>query len=97
MKRAPILILTTRATVDDITESHALGIDMKNRAVRGVQFLVDEAGQKTAVLIDLKKNSGLWEDIYDAALARERETEPRESLQEVKARLQQAGKLPRGR
>ena len=70
---------------------------MKNGAVRGVQFLVDETGQKTAVLIDLKKNSALWEDIYDAALARARETEPRESLQEVEARLQQAGKLPRGR
>ena len=79
------------------TESHTLETDMKNGAVRGVQFLVDEAGQKTAVLIDLKKNSALWEDIYDAALARERETEPRESLPEVKARLQQAGKLPRGR
>ena len=70
---------------------------MKNGAVRGVQFLVDEGGQKTAVLIDLKKNAALWEDIYDAALAREREREPRESLQEVKARLQRSGKLPRGR
>lgn len=69
---------------------------MKNGAVRGVQFLVDEGGQKTAVLIDLKKNAALWEDIYDAALARERETEPRESLREVKARLQRSGKLPRG-
>ena len=43
---------------------------MKNGAVRGVQFLVDERGQKTAVLIDLKKNAALLEDIYDAALAR---------------------------
>ncbi len=70
---------------------------MKNGAIRGVQFLVDERGQKTAVLIDLKKNAALWEDIYDAALASERETEPRESLEEVKARLQRSGKLPRGR
>ena len=70
---------------------------MKNGAIRGVQFLVDQRGQKTAVLIDLKKNAALWEDIYDVALARERETEPRESLEEVKARLQRSGKLPRGR
>lgn len=44
-----------------------------------------------------KKTAALWEDIYDAALARERETEPRESLEEVKVRLQRSGKLPRGR
>ena len=70
---------------------------MKNGAIRGVQFLVDERGQKTAVLIDLKKNAARWEDIDDAALARERETEPWESLEEVKARLQRSGKLPSGR
>lgn len=44
-----------------------------------------------------KKTAALWEDIYDAALARKRETEPRESLEEVKVRLQRSGKLPRGR
>lgn len=70
---------------------------MKNGAVRGVQFLVDERGEKTAVLIDLKRNAALWEDIYDAALARKREADPREPLALVKARLRRAGKLPRGR
>ncbi len=33
--------------------------------MRGVQFLVDNDGEKTAVLIDLKKNAQLWEDFYD--------------------------------
>jgi len=70
---------------------------MKNGAVPGVQFLVDEQGHKTAVLIDLKKNAARREDIYDAAIAREREAEPRKSLQEVKARLQRSGKLARDR
>ena len=55
--------------------------------MKGVQFLVDDEGQKTGVLIDLKKNPGLWEDFYDRALAESREDEPRESLESVKKRL----------
>jgi hypothetical protein len=55
--------------------------------MKGIQFLVDDQGNKTAVLIDLKKNARLWEDFYDVALARERQSEPRESLDTVKRRL----------
>jgi len=55
--------------------------------MRGVQFLVDEEGEKTAVLIDLKKNAQLWEDSYDVALASSRANEPRESLASVKRRI----------
>ncbi len=55
--------------------------------MKGVQFLVDENGAKTAVFIDLKKYSELWEDFYDLALARKREGEPREPLESVKKRL----------
>ena len=55
--------------------------------MKGVQFLVDDEGQKTGGLIDLKKNPGLWEDFYDRALAESREDEPRESLESVKKRL----------
>ena len=55
--------------------------------MKGVQFLVDERGNKSAVLIDLNKNRDLWEDFYDGAVARSREHEPRESLKSVKARL----------
>ncbi len=55
--------------------------------MKGVQFLVDNRGNKSAVLIDLKKNGDLWEDFYDCAVARSRKREPRESLESVKARL----------
>lgn len=65
--------------------------------VKGVQFLVDQAGAKTAVLIDLKRNAELWEDVYDIALARDRAAEPRESLAVVKRRLRRKGKLPSAR
>lgn len=51
--------------------------------MKGVQFVVDENGEQQAVLIDLKKNRRLWEDFYDAAVAKERESEPRESFDDV--------------
>lgn len=55
--------------------------------MRGVRFLVDDDGEKTAVLIDLKKNAALWEDFYDVAVGKARAGEPRETLQSVKRRL----------
>jgi hypothetical protein len=70
---------------------------MRNRGVKGVRFVVDESGEKAAVLIDLKKNPELWEDLYDLRLARGRAREPREPLEQVKRRLRRAGKLSRAR
>lgn len=55
--------------------------------MKGIQFVVDDDGQKTAVLIDLRKNAQLWEDFYDAATARSRVDEPRETLESVRQRL----------
>jgi hypothetical protein len=57
--------------------------------MKGVQFVVDDAGKKTAVVIDLKKNGSLWEDFFDVALADSRKDEPRESLADLKKRLGQ--------
>jgi len=61
--------------------------------MEGVQFIVNSKGQKTGVLIDLKKHGDLWEDLYDSLLARRRKNEPRESLPTVKQRLRRQGKL----
>jgi hypothetical protein len=55
--------------------------------MKGIQFVFNDAGRKTAVLIDLKKNSELWEDFYDRSLADERAGDPRESLESVKKRI----------
>jgi hypothetical protein len=62
--------------------------------VKGVRFLTDLSGNKTDIVINLKENPELWEDIYDRALARKRAHEPRESLESVKRRLS-ARKLQR--
>ncbi len=55
--------------------------------MKGVEFLADEDGNKKAVLIELKKHREFWEDFYDTVRAKEREKEPRESLEEVKRKV----------
>lgn len=55
--------------------------------MKGVEFVVDDNGEKKAVLIDLKKHREIWEDFYDALLVKERESEPRESLEDVKKKV----------
>lgn len=55
--------------------------------MKGVQFVVDDQGEKKAVLIDLEECKELWEDFYDVAIAAQRESEPRETLEEVERAL----------
>lgn len=55
--------------------------------MKGINFVVDEQDNKTAVIIDLKEYGELWEDFYDTLLAIQRKNEPRESLESVKAML----------
>ena len=65
--------------------------------IRGVKFLFDQRGKKTAVMIDLRQGSGLWEDILDVATARSREREPSQSWATVRSRLEKVGRLKKGR
>ena len=55
--------------------------------VKGVEFIVDDEGKTKAVLIDLKKHRAVREDFYDTLRVKERESEPRESLEEVKKKV----------
>ena len=55
--------------------------------VKGINFVVDEANEKQAVIIDLKKHRELWEDFYDTLLTKNREKEPRETLEQVRSRV----------
>lgn len=59
----------------------------------GIKFITDEAGQKTAVVIDLKKHKALWEDLQDVLVSRSRRHEKRIPLAAVKADLIKRGKL----
>lgn len=63
--------------------------------MRGVKYLFDEKGRKSAVLIDLKTNRAMWEDLIDQVIASARAKEPRETLASVRRRLKRSGKLSR--
>jgi hypothetical protein len=58
----------------------------------GIQFITDEAGHRTAAVIDLKKHRALWEDIEDVLVSRSRRHEKRIPLAKVKAGLVKNGK-----
>ncbi|HMT10234.1 MAG TPA: hypothetical protein PKA39_01265 [Ignavibacteria bacterium] len=53
----------------------------------GINFVINDKGKKSAVVIDLKKHGKLWEDFYDALKVKQRKNEPRETLQMVKTRF----------
>jgi hypothetical protein len=55
--------------------------------MKGVSYLVDEDGNKTGVILDLRKHRRLWEDLHDRLLIDSRRAEPRASLDQVRKRL----------
>ena len=63
------------------------------KTLRGVKYLRDASGHRTAVVIDLRRHRLLWEDFADAALAKQRARAPKESLTIVRACLKRAGRL----
>ena len=57
------------------------------------QYLVDESGQKTAVVLPVEEYEDLLEDIHDLAVIAERKDEPTTSFEELKKRLEADGLL----
>lgn len=55
--------------------------------MQGINFVVDEQGNKSAVQIDLNVYGELWEDIHDLLLIHQRRDEPRDSLSEIKSEM----------
>ena len=51
------------------------------------QYIVNEKGKKTAVILPIKEYEGLLEDLHDIAIVAERRDEPTISLGELKERL----------
>ena len=43
--------------------------------MKGIQFLINETGEKTAVQIDLEQWGELWEDFYDVMVSHARADE----------------------
>jgi len=61
--------------------------------MRGVKYLYNARGKRTGVLIDLERNRGLWEDLFDVALARSRGAERTAAWTTVRGRLERQGRL----
>jgi hypothetical protein len=52
----------------------------------GIQFVTDEKGRKTAVLIDLKKHKAVWEDFWDGLVSESRTKEKSVPYEEYRAK-----------
>lgn len=59
------------------------------------QFVVDEKGKKTAVLLTVKQYENLLEDLHDLAVVAERRNEKPISLKEMRQKLENDGLLQR--
>lgn len=57
------------------------------------QYIVDEKGEKTAVILGLEEYQELLEDLHDLAVIADRRDEPTASFDEVKKRLKEDGLL----
>lgn len=58
------------------------------------QYITDESGKKTAVILPIEEFEELLEDLEDLAVLAERREEPVLPFEEVIARLKQDGFLP---
>jgi len=57
------------------------------------QYIVDQSGKKTAVVLPMEGYRRLLEDLHDLAVVAERRDEPAVTLEDLKRRLRQDGLL----
>jgi PHD/YefM family antitoxin component YafN of YafNO toxin-antitoxin module len=55
------------------------------------QYVIDDAGKKTAVLLSVKEYEKLLEDLHDLAVVAERKFEKPIALEKLKRHLQKDG------
>jgi PHD/YefM family antitoxin component YafN of YafNO toxin-antitoxin module len=55
------------------------------------QYVIDEKGKKTGVLLSLKQYEKLMEDLHDLAVVAQRKNEKPITLDELKRRLKKDG------
>jgi len=57
------------------------------------QYVIDEKGRKTAVIIPVEEYEELLEDIHDLAIIAERRDEPTITFEELKKKFKKDGLL----
>jgi hypothetical protein len=55
--------------------------------MNGIQFITDDKGRKTSVVIDLKKHKALWENFWDGLISESRRKEKGIPFEKMKADL----------
>ncbi len=58
-----------------------------------IQYIVDEKGKRTSILIPLNEYQELLEDLHDLAVIAERRDEPTVSFEKLKKKLKANGLL----
>ena len=56
--------------------------------MKGIPYVIDDTGKKTAVVIDLQQWGELWEDFQDILVSRSRVDEPEVSWSDLKAEME---------
>jgi hypothetical protein len=57
--------------------------------MKGIQYLVNDEGKKTAVLIDLEEYGDIWADFQDILVSRSRANEIEVSWEDLQAEMEQ--------
>jgi len=60
-------------------------------ATQSEQYLVDEKGRRTGVVLSMQRYKRLLEDLHDLAVVAERRSEKPVALEEMKRRLERPG------
>ncbi|MFN8483842.1 MAG: hypothetical protein U0768_12455 [Anaerolineae bacterium] len=55
--------------------------------MKGIQYVTDEAGKRTAVIISLAEWGAIWEDMYDIIVSESRKGEPSVAWDDLKAEM----------
>jgi hypothetical protein len=63
----------------------------ESQVMTGIQFVTDDKGRRTAVLIDLKKHREVWEDFWDGLVSESRRKEKSIPYQEYRANRAKRG------
>ncbi len=67
------------------------GVEAVN--VEKLQYVVDETGRQTAVILPMEEYEDLIEDLHDLAVIADRRDEPTVSFEELKKKLRNDGLL----
>ena len=68
-------------------------VQLKDERKFQERYIIDEKGEKTAVVLPVEEYEELLEDLHDLAIIAERRDEPTIAFEELKKRLSEDGLL----